>query len=56
VVTEGAPVGNEDNPEDGVVVAVNAVVVDEDEDRVGMGQTVQEDRIQKYVVVGVDNT
>ena len=45
-------VGNEDNLEDVAVVVVNA---NEDEDKVGMDRTVQEDRLQKYVV-GVDNT
>ena len=45
----------EDNLEDVVVVVVNAIVVGEDEGKVGMDQTVQEDRLQKYVVE-VDNT
>jgi hypothetical protein len=35
---------------------ITVIVVGEDEDMVGMGRTVQEDRPQKYVVVGVDNT
>ena len=47
-------VGIEDNLEDVAVVVVNANV-GEDEDMVGMGRTVQEDRLQKYVVE-VDNT
>jgi hypothetical protein len=52
VVTEVVLVGTEDNLED---VAVNANVVGEDEDKVGMDRTVQEDQLQKYVVE-VDNT
>lgn len=55
MVTEAVLVGNEDNLEDVAVVVVNADV-GEDEDKVGMGRTVQEeDRLQKYVVE-VDNT
>ena len=47
-------VGIEDNLEDVGVVVVNANVV-EDEDKVGMDRTLQEDQPQKYVV-GMDNT
>ena len=46
----------EENLEDVAVMVVNVNVVGEDEDKVGMDRTVQEeDRLQKYVV-GVDNT
>lgn len=49
-------VGSEDSLEDGAVMVVNANVVGEVEDKVGMDRTVQgEDRPQRYVVV-VDNT
>ena len=47
-------VGTEDNLEDVVVVVIDVSVVGEDEDNVGMDQTVQGE-LQKYVVE-VDNT
>lgn len=45
-------VGIEDNLEDVVVVVINANVVVEDEDKVDMDQTVQEEdqELQEYVV------
>ena len=48
-------VGIEDNLEDVAVVAVNANVVGEVEDKVGMDRMEEEDQHQKYVV-RVDNT
>ena len=39
-------VGIEDNLEDVVVVVINAIVVGEDEDKVGMDQMVQEEEDQ----------
>jgi hypothetical protein len=48
-------VGIEENLEDVEVVVVNANVVGEYEDMVGMDQMVQEDQLQKYVGE-VDNT
>ena len=49
-------VGIEDNPENVAVVVVNANVVDEDEDKVDMDRTTQEeDQLQKYVME-LDNT